>query len=253
MKSAVVLFLFAIAACTSGHSAPSGGQSEASPERAADPGPSPAPVRAVAAPVTGTVAETTQVANYTYMRLTTSQGDQWAAVPQAKVAVGDTVTLVNPMVIDGFKSPTLNRSFDHILFGSLAGSTPTAPPLPTGNPHAGIPQGPSAPPGSPVARALGANAYTISEIMAATARLKDKPVTVRGRVTKLNAAIMGKNWLHIEDGSVKAPGDGSVVVTTTSNASVGDVLVASGVLRTDKDFGSGYRYAVLIEDAAITK
>lgn len=70
--------------------------------------------------VSGTVAETMNGGGYTYLRLTTAAGEKWAAVPQSTVAVGDKVTLVNPMVMEHFASPTLKRSFDEILFATLA-------------------------------------------------------------------------------------------------------------------------------------
>ena len=262
MRTTILLTVIAtsVAACTGGESAPSGGPeptATAATATTAAPIADPSPVRGTTTSVTGTAAETMEAASYTYVRLTTPQGDQWAAVPQAKIAVGDTVTILNPMVIDGFQSPTLKRKFDHILFGTLAGKAP--PPAATGNPHAGMPgmpgMGPTGelPPGPPVPRATGPNAHTVAEVIATKAALKDKPVTLRGRVTKYNASIMGKNWLHLEDGSVKAPAEASILVTSAATANVGDVVVVQGVVRADKDFGSGYAYTVMIEDATITK
>jgi len=35
--------------------------------------------------------------------------------------------------------------------------------------------------------------------------------------------------------------------------SAGDVITVSGILYTDKDFGAGYRYNVIVEEATITK
>ncbi len=253
----LVAFAGSVAGCTTRGAPSSGGVPEPSAAAAAVSAPAsslaPLPVHATTAPVTGTVAETMEAASYTYVRLTTPKGDQWAAIPQAKVAVGDTVTIANPMVIDGFTSPTLKRSFDHILFGTLAGGPP--PPPARGNPHAGLTLDETASPaGPPVPKATGANAYTIADVLAGKATLKDKTVSLRGRVTKYNASILGKNWLHLQDGSVKRPADdGSIVVTTQATASVGDVVVVQGVVRTDKDFGAGYSYPVMIEDATITK
>ena len=65
---------------------------------------------------------------------------------------------------------------------------------------------------------------------------------------------MGKNWLHLQDGSGNAA-DGShdIVVTSKDSAAVGDVVTAQGLVRTDVNLGSGYAYAVLIEDAALRK
>jgi hypothetical protein len=253
MKTAILpglIFLAAVTACSKGEPAPSGAP-EPSATAAAPPAAASAALPAATAPVTGTVAETMDAASYTYVRLTTPQGDQWAAVPQTKLAVGDKITIVNPMAMEGFESPTLKRKFDRILFGTLG----TEGAAPGGNPHAGLMPGaaPEPPAGPPVPRATGANAHTIAEVLAGKATLKDKPVTVRGRVTKYNAAILGKNWLHVEDGSVKTPGDTTLVVTSSAAAAVGDVIVVTGVVRTDKDFGAGYSYPVMIEDATITK
>lgn len=248
-----------MAACTKGDPptasvAPVEAVAQAAEVPAAAPGPS--PVHGTTAPVSGTVAETMEVASYTYVRLTTPDGDKWAAIPHAKLAVGDTATIVNPMVIDGFESPTLKRKFDHILFGTLAGQAPPA--ASSADPHAGMAgMGSMAaaelPPGPPVPRATGPNAHTIAEVLAAKASLKDKPVTVRGRVTKYNGGILGKNWIHLEDGSVKPPADRSILVTSTTSATPGDVVVVQGVVRTDKDFGAGYAYPIMIEDATVTK
>jgi hypothetical protein len=222
----------------------------------------PSPVHGTTAPVSGTVAETMEAASYTYVRLTSARGDtqgaEWAAIPHAQLAVGDAVTIVNPMVIDGFESPTLKRKFDHILFGTLAGQG--APAAHTADPHAGMVSGmggrvtPDLPPGPPVARATGPNAHTIAEVLAGKPSLKDKTITLRGRVTKYNGGILGKNWIHLEDGSVKPPAaDRTILATSTATANVGDVIVLTGVVRTDKDFGAGYAYPVMIEDATITK
>jgi len=238
-----------VAACTD-HESSGGGAaaSSADPVAAAA-----APAHTSKGPVTGTVAETMDAAGYTYLRLSTQRGDQWAAVPEAKVTVGETVTIVDPMDMEGFKSRALDRTFDHILFGTLASTGAAA--APSGNPHAAVMQSGStdAWSGPPLAKASGPNAHTIAEVLAGKASLKDKPVTVRGKVTKYNASILGKNWLHLQDGTVKAQGNGDLVVTSSSTASMGDIVVVEGVVRTDKDFGAGYAYPVMIEDATLTK
>jgi hypothetical protein len=224
-------------------------------EPPSDPPPA-APAHATTAPVTGTVVETMDASSYTYVRLKTARGEQWAAVPQTKLAVGDRVTIVDPMMIDDFASPTLKRSFDHIVFGTLAGSSAAAsvPSGPTGSPHAGAPAMGGTPrpepPREPVARATGPDAHTIAEVFASKSALSDHPVTVRGRVTKSNPEIMGKNWLHLDDGSVAGGGD--LAVTTADAAEVGDLVVVRGTVHTHRDFGAGYSYDVIVEDAKLT-
>jgi hypothetical protein len=71
---------------------------------------------------------------------------------------------------------------------------------------------------------------------------------------KYNPAIMGKNWLHLRDGSGNATdGNNDILVTTTAEAKLGDIVTVRGLVRTEKDFGSGYAYKALIEEASIQK
>jgi hypothetical protein len=69
-------------------------------------------------------------------------------------------------------------------------------------------------------------------------------------VVKYNAAIMGKNWLHVQDGTGRQ-GAHDITVTTTDTAQVGDTVLVKGTVAADKDFGYGYRYEVLIDNATI--
>lgn len=105
-----------------------------------------------------------------------------------------------------------------------------------------------------VAKATGPEAKTVAEVVSGKAKLKDKPVVVRGQVVKVNAGILGKNWLHLQDGSGSAKdGTHDILVTTQDLAAVGDIVNARGTVRTDVTVGPGYAYAVLIEEAAIRK
>jgi hypothetical protein len=101
-----------------------------------------------------------------------------------------------------------------------------------------------------VAKASGPNAKTVAEIITQAAGLKDKTVLVRGKVVKYNAGIMGKNWIHLRDGSGSAAAKtNDVLITSMNEVKVGDVVTAKGVVHTDKDFGSGYFYKVIVEEA----
>ena len=77
---------------------------------------------------------------------------------------------------------------------------------------------------------------------------------MRGQVVKSNGGIMGKNWLHVQDGSgTQDAANFDLTVTTGDEAKVGDVVVVHGTVQVDKDFGAGYSYPVLVEDAKVTK
>jgi hypothetical protein len=65
---------------------------------------------------------------------------------------------------------------------------------------------------------------------------------------------MGKNWLHLRDGSGAAgAGTNDILVTSKDVAAVGDVVLVKGVIRTDVKLGAGYDYDVLIENATLQK
>jgi DNA/RNA endonuclease YhcR with UshA esterase domain len=103
-----------------------------------------------------------------------------------------------------------------------------------------------------VKKASGANARTVSEIMSMGSGLRGKTVLVRGKVVKYNADIMGKNWIHLRDGTGSVEKEtNDVLVTTSGSAKLGDIITVSGAVSTDKDFGAGYAYKVLIEDATL--
>ena len=201
---------------------------------------------ASASGVSGEVLEVKEVESYTYLRLKTKDGETWAAVGKAAVKKGDKVTIENASVMKNFESKSLKRTFPTILFGSLGGAgNATAGAAPVAAKTAN-----SAP--IKVSKARGANARTVAEVIAKATELKDKPVRVHGKVVKYNAGIMGKNWIHLRDGTgTDADNTNDVLVTTSAQTKVGEVVTVSGVVHTNKDFGAGYSYKVLIEDATL--
>lgn len=78
------------------------------------------PERETSEALQGEVLETLPVAKYTYLRLATSAGEIWAAVPSAAIALHSRVKIVDATRMDDFKSSTLKRTFDVIYFGTLA-------------------------------------------------------------------------------------------------------------------------------------
>jgi len=93
---------------------------------------------------------------------------------------------------------------------------------------------------------------TIAEVFAEKDQLAGQPVVFRGKIVKTNPNIMGKNWLHVRDGS-GAEGTNDLTVTTAGTApNVGDTVVVKGTVALNKDFGMGYQYDIIVEDAEIT-
>ena len=90
----------------------------------------------------------------------------------------------------------------------------------------------------------------VEEVFAKKDVLNGKMVTVKGEVVKFNSSIMGKNWVHIKDGSGK-PGTNDLTATTQDTVNIGDKVIVTGTLAVGKDFGAGYMYDAIIEDASI--
>ena len=196
--------------------------------------------------VSGEVLEVKDVEIYTYLRLKTKDGEMWAAVSKAPVKVGAKVSIENSTVMKNFESKSLKKTFPTIIFGSLGGASQAS----AGAPAAVAKVVDTTP--IKVAKASGANARTVAEVIAKASELNGKPVRVSGKVVKYNSGIMGKNWIHLRDGSgLEADSSNDLLVTTAAEVKVGAVVTVTGVVRTNKDFGSGYSYKVLIEDAKL--
>ena len=124
-----------------------------------------------------------------------------------------------------------------------------------GNAASGGSKGAKAPAASgpiKVEKAKGADAYTVSETYEKIEKLEKKTVSVRGQVVKVSKGIMGKNWVHLQDGSGDAgKGTNNLVVTSQDVPKVGDVVTAKGTIYKDKDFGAGYLYKVIVEEATV--
>lgn len=199
--------------------------------------------------ITGKLIERLDAPPYAYLRIQTATGEIWAAVPATDIANGAEVTVFKPMLMSNFESKTLQRTFEKVYFGMLEEPGADA----GGNPHAGMTK-PTVVDVGQVEKAVGADARTVAETWADGAGLAGKTVTVRGKVVKYNPGVMAKNWIHLQDGSGEADkGTNDLTVTSLDEAAVGDVITITGTVAVDKDFGAGYRYPIIVEEAKVTK
>lgn len=222
----------------------------------------PAAAQPAATQRTGTVVETVNTGNYTYVQVDTGSEKVWAAAPAFQVKVGDKVIVPQGMVMKDYHSQTLNRTFDQVYFVSNITVVGAEKGIGAGQASGQMPQGhPQINPSDPGASAQAkvdisgiekpAGGKTVAELFAEKAKLSGKEVRVRGKVVKFSSGIMGKNWIHLEDGS-GAKGANNLTITTNATAKVGDKVLVSGMVVTDKDFGYGYHYDVILEDAIVT-
>lgn len=205
--------------------------------------------------ISGDVLEVKNVENYTYLRLKTSTGEVWTAVATAAVKTGAKVTVENAEQMDNFESKTLKKKFPVIFFGSLAQPKLSASEAAAqvASAHAAVPKT-AASTDTKVPKAMGADAFTVAELVSKVGTLKDKTVVLRAKVVKFSPAIMGKNWAHLRDGTGSvSDGSNDLVLTTQEQVKVGDIVTFKGNLRKDKDFGAGYVYKIMIEDGKLQK
>jgi hypothetical protein len=206
----------------------------------------------------GVVKETMNTAGYTYALVDTGNAKVWAVAPETVIKPGDTVTVFGTMPMKNYQSKTLHRTFELVFF---AGSI-----LRKGEKPAAAAAGVSAVP-SPHAANAGAAVpmakmdfsqikkpvmgKTVAEIYAGRDNLAGKKVVCAAKVVKSFYGIMGKNWLHVQDGT-GGSGTNDLTVTTDAAIPIGKTVLIEGVLEKDKDIGAGYKYSVIIENANVT-
>lgn len=196
--------------------------------------------------VAGKVVESMNSGGYTYVLVDQNGAKTWVALPQTDITVGSEIACQPGMAMQNFTSSSLNRTFESIVFSSglaTAGNGAAAAPAPAAAPVVT----------TPVGKAEGAEGRTIGEIFAQKQSLANTQVAVQAKVVKVSRGILGKNWLHLQDGTGNpAFGTNDLVVTTDALPEVGEVVTIRGNLALDRDFGSGYRYGVIVEDAAVS-
>jgi hypothetical protein len=206
--------------------------------------------------ISGKVTETMDASGYTYAAVDTGSETIWVAGPKTQLKVGDEVYVPEGAPINNFESKTLGRTFESILFASsivVGGAdqafTAAGEQGSSGKTAAAAASSAADLDFSNLVKAEGGK--TVEEIFTEKAALDGQTVKLRGKVTKSMSGIMGKNWLHIKDGT-GAAGVDDLVVTTMANANLGDTVLVTGTVAADKDFGSGYKYDVIVEDAEVT-
>lgn len=190
-----------------------------------------------------------QTSGYTYLLLTEGDKEYWAAVTRFEAVKGKTYYYKEGMEMQNFKSKELNRVFDSIQFIMEFSDQPVAEkkqiPLTTkGKQNLDKIEGIKVDPVS--------GGVKLSEIFADKSKFAGKKVKVTGQVVKFNEEIMNKNWVHIQDGT-EANGVFDLTVTTLEKVAVGTVVTFEGIIAADKDFGYGYKYEVLLEEAKVVK
>lgn len=193
----------------------------------------------------GVVVDTLDGGGYTYIQVEDAQKKYWVAVEGMKIEKGTEIRFTEELRAKNFESKALNRTFDELVFASNLQYRTKA------SESANL---------ALITELVQVSPYqqkeTISVAQAWIERVKfnGKTIHIRGKVVKVSQGIMEKNWIHIQDGTGENGEVGRIVFTSTQTPpKVGDIVTAQGVVSVDKNFGSGYVYKIIVENAQFKK
>ncbi len=195
------------------------------------------------------VEEILNTSKYTYLNVSEDGQMTWIAIPKKEVEKGGTYYYRGGLKKTNFKSVEHDRVFETLYLVSDVSEDPGMTGMQGGgNPHEKAGEAPSLeqttkldpPPGG----------ITIAELFANRKKYEGQTVRIKGKCVKLNNMIMSRNWIHLQDGSLKDK-TSDLTVTTTENVSLGSIVSFEGKITLNKDFGAGYKYEILMEEATL--
>jgi len=197
------------------------------------------------------IKEFLQTSSYTYLLVTEKDQEYWIAVTKLDAKVGDDLYYEKSLVMKDFKSKELDRVFERVLFVQNNTSTPptatsgTAPKMAAKKMPAKVNKQIKG-----IKLEVAKGGISIAELYKNRDQYAGKKVKVRGRVVKVNNGIMSRNWIHIQDGTADAD-NYDLTLTTQNVANMGDVINIEGTVYLKKEFGAGYSYDLIIEEAVV--
>ncbi len=203
----------------------------------------------------GKILEKKEVMGYDYLRVNENGKERWVAIAKAPVQVGDTIGYDTKTVMKSFKSKSLGRTFEEIVFANevyLPDNKTVMPSMKT------LLQPDIEKVSSEDENVTGFKekpVYTVEEVHRFRKILNGKKVTVVASVYKVSRGIMKRDWVHLGDGTgdEKKLTDDLVFTASSTDLKAGDHVKASATIIVDKDFGYGYFYSVLGENASFIK
>lgn len=198
------------------------------------------------------VKEVLQTSGYSYLRVMEGDKEEWLAIVKIPAKVGQIYTYDDAAPMTNFFSKELNRNFKEILF--LAKLTLKEEEGKNSSGHEGDSRKTSvkAVPEHGIKIEAIPGGTSIADLYASKQNLRGKSVKVKGQVVKFSSDIMGRNWIHLQDGT-QFSGKFDLTVTSDQFAKEGDVITIEGIVDLDKDFGSGYFFEVILEKAKVVK
>jgi hypothetical protein len=194
------------------------------------------------------VVEVIQGNSYTYIKAKENMAEKWMAVSKQEVQTGTVYYYDEALPMNNFHSKEIDRTFEEIFFVNSVSTTPIAQaqmkPL---DGHMGKVDNQQ---NSAITLEKQAGEITVAQIFANRSEYSAKEVEIRGIVVKINEQVMGKNWIHIQDGT-SDNGNFDLTATSTDLPNLNDEITIKGKIILNKDFGYGYTYEVIMEDAKV--
>ena len=208
------------------------------------------------------VTEVLQTSNYTYVKGDVAGSEQWFAISKAEIEVGKSYYFAEGMLMENFESKELKRTFEKITFLEGISTEPiTAQTQKEETVHneAGTQQNEASHQSmkpkteqKEIAIEPAKGAITIAELFSNKKDYDGKVVKIKAEVVKYSPAIMNKNWIHLQDGT-KHSDKFDLTITSDAEFKVGDIVTIEGKVALDKDFGYGYCYEGLLEEAKVVE
>jgi len=184
------------------------------------------------------VAEVLQDGRYLMLLVEEAGQQSWLITRENGVRQGDHVDYHDGLVKQQYNNSTVDRTFDQVMLVS------TLTVVHHGDAHQSTASSSEAVSTSNITQVQGA--LTPAEFLANAAQMEGQTVRVQGVVTKVNANIMKRHWIHLSE---QQGGKSDVVITTQTLVPVGHAVVFEGQVVVNKDFGAGYVFDVLLENA----
>ena len=189
-----------------------------------------------------TILEVLPTVKYVYLRVKEEDNEFWIATNKMPVTVGETYFFRGGLLKTNFESKEHNRVFDRMYLVSALvesdhsshASSKTAAPTSTDDPNKLEVKG----------------SVKIADLVANPKKYVGETIQISGKCVKVNSNIMGRNWVHIKDGSKD---DYDLVVTCNAEIPVGHMVTIAAKVALDKDFGAGYHYAMILENGVVIK
>lgn len=190
---------------------------------------------------TVTILESLPTVRYVYLRVKEGQEEFWIATSKMEVTIGGTYFYRDGLLKTNFESKEHNRVFEKMyLVSTLVAAdhshttqAKTEEVITKNSEHVN-----------------GKGSVKIADLVANPEKYSGKSIQISGQCTKVNPNIMGRHWMHLKDGSQD---DYDLVITSNVLIPEGHTVTMVGKVALNKDFGSGYKYAIILEDGVVVK